>query len=64
MDPKAQNFLFPIDNSAVVQALNTVTSKSTRVMYVIRKVVLLLLQYTIQLRTIYMNTKANRIVDA
>lgn len=56
--------LFHIDNSAVVQVLNTFTSKSHRVMGVIRHLVLLLLQYNIQLKATYINTKANHIADA
>lgn len=39
--------------------LNTLTSKSDKVMYVVRKLVLLLLRHTIQIKATYILTKAN-----
>lgn len=56
--------LFHIDNTAVVQVLNTLTSKSDKVMYVVRKLVLLLLRHNIQIKATYIHTKANCIADA
>lgn len=56
--------LFHIDNTAVVHVLNTLTSKSDKVMYVVRKLVLLLLRHNIQIKATYIHTKANCIADA
>ncbi|XP_062568785.1 uncharacterized protein LOC134230935 [Saccostrea cucullata] len=53
--------LFHIDNMSVVHIINNSTSKSDRVMNIVRK---LTLQYNIQIKASYIPTKANSIADA
>lgn len=59
-----KRILFHIDNMAVVQVLNTLTSKSTRVMNIVRKLVLLTLQHNITIKAQHIPTKLNKIADS
>lgn len=42
---------------AVVQVINTLTSQSTRVMNIVRKIVLLILQHNITMKAQHITTK-------
>ena len=59
-----KRILFHVDNSAVVQVLNTATSKSARVMHIVRKLVLLNLQHNITIKAQYIPSKSNSIADS
>lgn len=59
-----KHILYHIDNMAVVQVLNTLTSKSTRVMNIVRKLVLLTLQHNITIKAQHIPTKLNKIADS
>lgn len=55
--------LFYIDNMAVVQVINTTTSKSPRVMKIVRKLVFTCLKYNILLKAKHIPSKLNSIAD-
>ncbi|XP_061191730.1 uncharacterized protein LOC133199966 [Saccostrea echinata] len=55
--------LFHIDNMAVVQVLNNSTSKSNKVMKIVRELVLITLQYNITIKAQHIPTKQNSIAD-
>jgi hypothetical protein len=58
-----KNILFHIDNMAVVQVLNACTSKSPRVMNIVRKLVLTCLQFNILIHAKHIPSKLNTIAD-
>lgn len=58
-----KRILFHIDNMAVVHILNNPTSKSKRVMHLVRKIVLITLKYNITVKAQYIPTKLNKIAD-
>lgn len=58
-----KHILFHVDNMAVVQVLNNSTSKSTRVMLIVRELVLITLQYNITIKAQHIPTKKNTIAD-
>lgn len=59
-----KRILFHIDNSAVVQVINSATSKSHRVMKIVRKLVLITLQHNITIQAQYIPSKRNVIADS
>jgi hypothetical protein len=59
-----KRILFHIDNSAVVQVINSATSKSIRVMKIVRKLVLITLQHNISIQAQYIPSKLNDIADS
>lgn len=59
-----KHILYHIDNMAVVQVLNTLTSKSTRLMNIVRKLFLLTLQHNITIKAQHIPTKLNKIADS
>lgn len=59
-----QRIIFHIDNMAVVQVVNSTTSKSCRVMNIVRKLVLLLLQNNITIKAKHIPSKLNNIADS
>jgi hypothetical protein len=59
-----KKILFHVDNQAVVQIINKKSSKSPEVMVLVRKLVLDMLHFNINLRAQYINTKANAIADS
>jgi hypothetical protein len=59
-----KRILFHIDNSAVVQVINSATSKSIRVMRIVRKLVLITLQHNISIQAQYIPSKHNDIADS
>ncbi|XP_062599327.1 uncharacterized protein LOC134260800 [Saccostrea cucullata] len=63
-DLQNTRLLFHIDNMSVVHIINNSTSKSDRVMNIVRKLVLITLQYNIQIKASKIPTKANSIADA
>lgn len=59
-----KRILFHIDNMAVVQILNISTSKSPRVMGIVRKLILITLQYNITIKAQYIPSKHNSVADS
>lgn len=59
-----KRLLFHIDNMAVVHVLNNSTSKSKRVMAIIRELVLITLKCNITVRAQHIPTKQNSIADS
>ena len=59
-----QRILFHIDNQAVVTIMNKKSSKSPRVMHLLRKLVLLTLKYNILIRGKHIFGRTNLIADA
>ncbi|XP_056010375.1 uncharacterized protein LOC125679942 isoform X2 [Ostrea edulis] len=59
-----KRILFHIDNSAVVQVINSATSKSHRVMKIVQKLVLITLQHNITIQAQYIPSKRNVIADS
>lgn len=58
-----KRILFHIDNMAVVQFLNNSTSKSNKVMNIVRELVLITLQCNITIKAKYIPSKQNSIAD-
>jgi hypothetical protein len=58
-----QCILFHIENMAVVEVVNTATSKSVRVMNIVRKLVLLLLEH-ITIKAKHIPSKLNNVADS
>lgn len=58
-----KRIIFHIDNMGVVQVINTLTSKSTREMNIVRKLVRLTLQHNITNKAQHIPTKLNKIAD-
>lgn len=59
-----RRILFHIDNQAVVHIINKQTSKSPEVMVLVRRFVLLTLNFNIIFRAEYIHTKSNAIADS
>jgi hypothetical protein len=59
-----KRILFHIDNVATVQVVNSATSKSPRVMNIVRKLVLTTLQHNITIHAQYIPSKSNSIADS
>lgn len=56
--------LFYIDNMSVVNVVNTVTSRSLRVIKLVRKLVLTCLEFNILIKAKHIPSKSNSIADA
>jgi hypothetical protein len=61
---KNKRIMFNVDNQAVVAIINKKSSKSNRVMTLVRNLVLLSLQYNIMLKAEHIPSKINSIADA
>jgi hypothetical protein len=61
---KNKRIIFNVDNQAVVAIINKKSSKSNRVMTLVRNLVLLSLQYNIMLKAEHIPGKINNIADA
>jgi hypothetical protein len=59
-----KRILFHIDNMAVVSIINNPTSKSKRVMLLVRKIVLITLKHNITIKAQYIPTKLSKIADS
>ena len=59
-----KKILFHCDNSAVVSILNSKTSKSERVMSIVRTIVLWTLKYNFQFKAIHLSSVTNIIADS
>ena len=61
---KNKRIIFNVDNQPVVAIINKKSSKSNRVMTLVRNLVLLSLQYNIMLKAEHIPGKINSIADA
>jgi hypothetical protein len=59
-----KKLMFNIDNKAVVTILNKKSSKSPRVMNLVRKLVLITLKYNIWLKAQHISGSLNKIADS